>query len=435
MILKKTIVLCLSLMPLAGAVAQKSTQLKNIQQKEVTRIVTTLAADDMMGRQTFTPGIEKAADFISAEFKSIGLQPLAGDTDYKQEFKMYALKPSKTDVTLNKQSLNPDEFFYSTVHRKFEWEEKAPKPVFIGENDDFRQGINTARKLDKDVLVMVHPKHQEMFKRYANSFRQTRPVAELGKGNTLIFVLSPLTEVTSFNIEIKNDVEEMPLANVAGMIPGKRADEYVVFSGHYDHIGTMKAVAGDSIANGADDDASGTTAVITLARHFQKQGKPERTLIFVAFTAEEIGGFGSQHFSKQLNPDEIVAMFNIEMIGKGSKFGPNSAYITGFEKSDFGTLLQQAVKGTPYSFHPDPYPGQNLFYRSDNATLARLGVPAHTISSVQIDQDKLYHSVNDEVESLDMAHMTNMIKAIAMGAKDFVQGKKTPKRVDKTQVQ
>jgi Zn-dependent M28 family amino/carboxypeptidase len=348
---------------------------------------------------------------------------------------MYALKPGKADVTLNKQYLNPDEFFYSTVHRKFEWEEKAPQPVFIGENDDFRQGLTAARRLNKDVLVVVHPKHQEAFKRYAGSFRQPRPVMELGKGNTLIFVLSPLTEVTSFNIEIKNEVEEMPLANVAGMIPGKRANEFVVFSGHYDHIGIMKPVAGDSIANGADDDASGTTAVITLARHFKKQPKPERTLIFVAFTAEEIGGFGSQYFSQQLNPDEIVAMFNIEMIGKGSKFGPHSAYVTGFEKSNFGTLLQQAVKGTPYSFHPDPYPSQNLFYRSDNATLARLGVPAHTISSVQIDQDKLYHSVNDEVESLDMAHMTNMIKAVALGAKDFVQGKKTPKRVDKTQVQ
>ncbi|WP_207433888.1 M20/M25/M40 family metallo-hydrolase [Sabulibacter ruber] len=430
MIYKKTLTLCLSLLPFTGVFAQK-----DIQQKDVERIIRTLAADDMMGRKTFTPGVEKAADFISNEFKQIGLQPLAGDTDFKQEFKVFTLKPSKADIEINGSRLKPEEFFFSTVHRKVEWEEKAPQPIFIGENDDFRQGINKARRVEKDALVIIHPKHQEMFNRYAGYFKQSAPVTELGKGNTKIFVLSPLTQVTSFDIEIKNDVEELPLANVAGMIPGNRTDEYIVFSGHYDHIGTMQPVAGDSIANGADDDASGTTAVITLAKHFKKQAKPERTLLFVAFTAEEIGGYGSQHFSQQLNPDEIVAMFNIEMIGKGSKFGPNSAYITGFEKSDFGTLLQQAVKGTPYSFHPDPYPSQNLFYRSDNATLARLGVPAHTISSVQIDKDKLYHSVDDEVESLDMAHMTNMIKAIAMGAKDFVQGKKTPKRVDKTQVQ
>jgi hypothetical protein len=430
MMLRKTLALGLVLLPLSGAFAQK-----DIKQKDVARIVNTLAADDMMGRKTFTPGIEKAAEFISSEFKKAGLQPLAGDTDFKQEFKMYSLSPDKADIEINGKQLKPEEFFYSTVHRKVEWEDKAPKPVFIGENDDFRQGINKARQQKKDLLVMVHPKHQEMFSRYAEYFKQSSPVTELGKGSTLIYVLSPLTEVTSLDAEIKNEVKEMNLANVAGMIPGKRANEYIVFSGHYDHIGFQKAVDGDSIANGADDDASGITAVITLANHFKKQPKPERTLLFVAFTAEEIGGYGSQHFSRQLNPDEIVAMFNIEMIGKGSKFGPNSAYITGFDKSDFGALLQQAVKGTPYSFHPDPYPGQNLFYRSDNATLARLGVPAHTISSVQIDKDKLYHSVDDEVSSLDMAHMTNMIKAVALGAKDFVQGKKTPKRVDKTQVQ
>jgi hypothetical protein len=427
---KKTFALCLALLPLSGAFAQK-----HIDQKDVTRIIKTLAADDMMGRKTFTPGIEKAADFISAEFKSIGLKPLAGDTDYKQEFKMYTLTSEKADIEIDGTQVKPEAFFYSTTHQKIEWEDKAPQPIVIGEADDFRAAFNKARRSTKDAVVLVHPKHQDMFNRYAGFFKQASPVTETGKGPTMVYVLTDKTQISSFDIEIKNKVNEMSLANVAGMIPGKRAKEYVVFSGHYDHIGIEKPVAGDSIANGADDDASGTTAVITLAKHFKKQGKPERTLIFVAFTAEEIGGFGSQHFSKQLNPDEIVAMFNIEMIGKGSKFGPNTAYITGFEKSDFGTLLQQAVKGTAYSFHPDPYPKENLFYRSDNATLARLGVPAHTISSVQIDQDKLYHSVDDEVESLDMAHMTNMIKAVALGAKDFVAGKKTPKRVDKAQVQ
>lgn len=427
--LKKALILGLALVPCLPVFSQK-----HIEQKEVARIISTLAADDMMGRQTFTPGIEKAAGFISAEFKKIGLRPLPGNTDFKQEFTMYQLNPKSAELEINDEEVKPENFFYSTVHREFEWEDDAPQPFFIGEADDLRQGINKARQQDKNLLVVVHPKHQNMFLRYANYFRQASTVTEVGKGPTLIFVLSKVKNVTEFEVEIKNDVEEKKLANVAGMIEGKRKNEYLVFSGHYDHIGVQQAVEGDSIANGADDDASGTTAVISLAKHFKKGRKPERTLLFVAFTAEEIGGYGSQHFSKQLNPDEIVAMFNIEMIGKGSKFGPNTAYITGFEKSDFGTLLQDAVKGTSYSFHPDPYPSQNLFYRSDNATLARLGVPAHTISSVQIDQDKLYHTVNDEVESLDLAHMTNMIKAIALGAKDFVDGKKTPKRVDKTQV-
>lgn len=227
---------------------------------------------------------------------------------------------------------------------------------------------------------------------------------------------------------------QQQLTNVAGTIEGRRKDEIVVFSGHYDHIGIGKPVANDSIANGADDDASGTSAVIMLADYYKKQPKPERTLVFVAFTAEEIGGYGSRHFSEQLDPDNIVAMFNIEMVGKPSKFGPNSAFLTGYEKSDMGQLLQKRLEGTAYSIHPDPYPEQNLFYRSDNATLARLGVPAHTISSDEIDKDAFYHTVNDEFETLDMAHLTNMVKAIALASQGIVSGKDTPTRVDKSQV-
>ena len=226
-----------------------------------------------------------------------------------------------------------------------------------------------------------------------------------------------------------------PLFNVAGVIPGKsKPEEYVVFSAHYDHLGIRKSMESDSIYNGADDDASGTTAVIALADYFKKINNNERTLIFVAFTAEELGGYGSQHFSKQLNPDKVVAMFNIEMIGKQSKFGANSAFITGFERSDFGPILQKSLTDTKFSFHPDPYPTQRLFYRSDNATLARLGVPAHTISTVQIDTDKFYHQVTDEVSTLDMNNITSTIKAIALSSRSIVSGEATPTRVAKESV-
>jgi Zn-dependent M28 family amino/carboxypeptidase len=122
------------------------------------------------------------------------------------------------------------------------------------------------------------------------------------------------------------------------------------------------------------------------------------------------------------------------MIGKPSKWGQNFAFITGFEKSDFGEILQKNLTGTPFQFKPDPYPEQDLFYRSDNATLARLGVPAHTISTDQIDIDKLYHTVDDEAESLDMKNLTVTIRAIALSSKSIVNGTDTPKRIDKTTV-
>ena len=222
--------------------------------------------------------------------------------------------------------------------------------------------------------------------------------------------------------------------NVVGMIPGRRSDEFVLFSAHYDHIGIRPAVDGDSIANGANDNASGTTAVVTLARYFAQRGTPERTLLFAAFTAEESGGYGSRYFSTQLDPDQVVAMFNIEMIGKPAVEGPNTAWLTGFERSSFGELLQEGVAGTAFSFYPDPYPELNLFYRSDNTTLARLGVPAHSISTTPIDVDRDYHQVSDHVETLDIAHMTNTIRAIAIGAERIVAGDATPTRVDPAKV-
>lgn len=219
--------------------------------------------------------------------------------------------------------------------------------------------------------------------------------------------------------------------NVIGILPGKsKPNEYVIFSAHYDHLG-MKESGDDKVYNGANDDASGTTAVIALARYFKELNENERTLVFVAFTGEEVGGFGSRYFSKSINADEVVAMFNIEMIGTESKWGKNSAYITGYEKSDFGRVLQKNLKKSNFIFQPDPYPSQQLFYRSDNATLAALGVPAHTVSTSKMDSEQNYHQLSDEVGTLDLANMTEIIKAIAISSKSIITGKDTPSRVEK----
>jgi Zn-dependent M28 family amino/carboxypeptidase len=222
-----------------------------------------------------------------------------------------------------------------------------------------------------------------------------------------------------------------------GIIPGKSLpNEYVIFSGHYDHLGVngKRAVNGDSIYNGANDDAAGTTAMIILSKYFSALANNERTLVFAAFTAEESGGFGAQYFSKQFDPLQVKAMFNIEMIGTESKWGKNSAYITGYEKTDMGAILQKNLEGTDFQFYPDPYTDQNLFYRSDNATLARLGVPAHTISTSKMDNEPNYHKPSDEFSTLDIANMTQIIKAIAKSAQSIISGKDTPTRVDTTQL-
>ncbi|MEJ8757308.1 M20/M25/M40 family metallo-hydrolase [Pontibacter sp. H259] len=433
--MKKNIMLVPALVVgLLGSAAAQN--LKPITQEKATRLVKTLSADDMQGRASFTPGGEKAADFIASEFKKSKLKPLPGADNFKQTFKVYRLTPSETEVQVNGEKVAPENVFAITNYKQLEWEPNNERRIIpVGENENGRDALMHVFRMEEDAIVLVHPKHAATFANYQRYMRRGNLVKETGKGTSKVFILTDKQHIQDYEIEVENKVEDLSLTNVAGMIEGKRKDEYVVFSGHYDHIGTHKAIDGDTIANGADDDASGVTAMMLLADFYKKQRKPERTILFVAFAAEEIGGYGSRHFSEQLNPDQIMAMFNIEMVGKPSKFGQNSAYITGFEKSNLGELMQKRLQGTGYSIHPDPYPSQNLFYRSDNATLARLGVPAHTISSVQIDQDKTYHTVNDEFEMLDMAHLTSMIKGIALGSYDVVFGKETPTRLDKTQVQ
>jgi len=218
-----------------------------------------------------------------------------------------------------------------------------------------------------------------------------------------------------------------------GILPGKsKPNEYVIFSGHFDHLGisSRNMKDNDSIYNGANDDAAGVTAMIMLAKYFKKINNNERTLIFAAFNAEEMGGYGATYFSKQFDPAQVVAMFNIEMIGTESKWGKNSAFITGFEKTNMGELLQKNLTGTTFTFYPDPYPTQQLFYRSDNATLARLGVPAHTISTSKMDSEPNYHKASDEVATLDLKNMNQIIKAIALSSKGIISGTETPTRVE-----
>jgi Zn-dependent M28 family amino/carboxypeptidase len=237
----------------------------------------------------------------------------------------------------------------------------------------------------------------------------------------------------SYSFDLSQEGEKVQLSNIVGVLPGKsRPQEYVIFSGHFDHLGinARNLQNSDSIYNGANDDAAGITAMIMLAKYFKKLNNNERTLLFVAFNAEEMGGFGATYFSKQFDPIQVVAMFNIEMIGTESKWGKNSAFITGYEKSNMGELLQNNLSGSNFTFFPDPYPAQQLFYRSDNATLARLGVPAHTISTSKMDNEPNYHKASDEISTLDLKNMKEIIKAIALSSRGIVAGKETPTRVD-----
>ncbi len=393
--------------------------------KESERILKVLASDEMKGRKTFTPDIDRAADFIAAEFKATGLQTWNNSASYRQEFSVTTAKQISASAVLDGVTIDPKEIVVVSFQPDFKMDQSSGYEIAsIKAGANLFTEASKFSAANKNQLVVVDTSFTKMFGRLTflkrNAFKTDR---------NLVFVLAATTP-SKFSVEAKHEITEQKLANVVGVLPGKsKKNEYVIFSGHYDHLGIGKAVNGDSIYNGANDDAAGTTAVIMLAKYFKALKNNERTIIFAAFTAEEIGGFGARYFSKQFDPAKVMAMFNIEMIGTDSKWGKNSAYITGFEKTDMGAILQKNLAGTGFTFYPDPYPDQQLFYRSDNATLARLGVPAHTISTSKMDSEPNYHKVSDQVETLDMENMAMIIKSIALSSRSIVDGKDSPARV------
>lgn len=401
-----------------------------IDKAETERIEKYLSSDELEGRRTFSKGIEKAADFIANEFKQTGLTTLNNSGSYLQKFSRTNVKFVSASGNFDGKPLEMKNLIVVTAEPTVSINETSGYEIVkITKEDNFGTAVRKAISANKNQLVLV----DESFANFFGRLTQLKSNIS-AQQKTMVFVLGS-TVPAKYTIEATHKIEALGLANVVGVIPGKSlSNEYVIFSGHYDHLGvnSAKAVNGDSIYNGANDDAAGTTAMIMLSKYFKKLGNNERTLVFVAFTAEEVGGFGAQYFSKQFDPLTVKAMFNLEMIGTESKWGKNSAYITGYDKTNMGEILQKNLEGSAFKFYPDPYTDQNLFYRSDNATLARLGVPAHTISTSKMDSEPNYHKVSDQFETLDMDNMNEIIKAIAISSRSIVAGKDTPSRVDTT---
>ena len=400
--------------------------LTGITETEVSRIEKTLASDDMRGRKVYTPGIEKAATFIMNEFRESGLVPLKGAKGYAQDFALVEPGMVEMTATLDGKPVDSRNIMVLSAEPVISISTKDNyQKVYVRKDDNLSEVFFKYLDEDKNVVVLVDTSFAAKFHRLA----QIQLSQFSGSGNR-IFILTA-SSPTEYDIRIRQTPKNKKLKNIVGVIPGKsKPDEYVIFSAHYDHLGVGQPDAsGDTIYNGANDNASGTTAILTLARYFGKTKSNERSIVFVAFTAEEIGEFGSAYFSRQFNPEKVVAMLNIEMIGTESKWGGNSAYITGFDKSSLGPLLQKNLAGTTFTFYPDPYTEEMLFLRSDNASLAKRGVPAHTISTSKMDSEKYYHTRGDEVGTLDLANMTRVISAIGISAGPIISGAETPTRV------
>jgi Zn-dependent M28 family amino/carboxypeptidase len=197
--------------------------------------------------------------------------------------------------------------------------------------------------------------------------------------------------------------------NVIGIVKGSQPDEAIMLSAHLDHLGVNEGLTGDKIFNGADDDASGSVAVLELARVLAAGKQPRRTIYFVCFGSEERGGIGSRYFIA--NPPvplaQIVADLTFEMLGRpDAKVPAGTLWLTGFERSTLGPEL--ARQGA--ALVADPHPEQNFFRRSDNYSLAVRGVIAHTVSSFGLHTD--YHRPSDDISKIDFPFMTRSLNSL-----------------------
>jgi hypothetical protein len=235
--------------------------------------------------------------------------------------------------------------------------------------------------------------------------------------------LKPGSTGLTLTLSVPAPVERpVRLRNVLGLLRGSDPalkETYVLITAHYDHLAPRPVGGGDRIYNGANDDGSGTVAVIELASALAAlPERPRRSVLFMTFFGEERGLLGSRHYSR--NPvfpiEQTVAHLNLEQIGRtDSSEGPQigRASLTGFDYSDVGTTLRTAGELTGIEIYKHERNSDTYFARSDNRAFADLGVPAHTLSVAFLYPD--YHSVGDHWEKIDYGNMARVTRAVGLG--------------------
>jgi len=394
----------------------------SISATRVKDIMNVLAGDSLRGRGNGSADLLKAAEFIIREFQEAGLQSLPG---------LYSLF----------HAFHPFGGPKNNVRDKLEWNGKP-----LGENDFLylpaSPGMYSPRQLTDFTVVQVDSFTKNLLLRFANTDKDLLIWSLLPKKNGLgledlsippgkpkgaRLIVYAATPPDSLRLTAMEAYFRMVEYNIIGVLPGRsRPTECIVFSAHYDHEGTVRK-GKDTIMNGANDNASGTTALLMLARYFALRNDNERTLIFCAFAGEEIGLKGSNELVKLLNLQTIKAGINLEMLGI-PQYGKKRVFITGERYSTLPDILSKRLKAAGLKMIREPDEEKMLFMRSDNYPFVDKGVPFHTIMASD-DDDPCYHKPCDEIERIDIPNLTAIIRAIATASRTLISGEETPGKV------
>ncbi len=428
----------LSLVLLAGgpsAAAPLAHGSDAITESSVRALLEFLASDAMNGRGSGTRDEWLAAEFIASQLRLAGLEPVDGDYVQVVEIERAQLAAPPTLSLPSRRFTHGKEFIVSGMSAA---RQSGPLVTFkegltipSGAAVLMPEGVSQppAVTASASIVLSASPLPAAQWGVVASrpvslgtrsvgaAAAAPRTPARVALDKAAYASIAALAEGTVITLEGEAGPPQTTQTwNAVGQLKGRdsnRASEVILLSAHLDHIGNRAApggsAGGDTINNGADDDASGCVAVMEIARVLAAGRRPRRTIVFAFFGSEEAGGFGSRYFSdKPVVPlDRIVANLQFEMIGRpDGAVAPRTLWLTGYERSTLGPEL--ARRGA--RLVQDPHPQQNFFFRSDNIQFARRGVVAHTVSSYGLHKE--YHTVEDEARFVDYRHMTDAIRSM-----------------------
>ena len=399
-----------------------------------------LASDALRGRGSATHDEEVAATYVGAQFMEYGLQPAPGMAEFVQSAAIVAptldghavLRSGKVvlsegaDFTLLTSSGQSVGGPLVRVDAASVATAKVDGAAVLlsggGGEEDYRLAQSLGRAGAAVVMFAQGPGSDAY---YTSGGGKTRvPVGLLGapsgrpRVTAMALDTAALAEVQELRDGDRIDVAVRAVAevsqrktfNAVGWLPGTDPSAgTILLTAHLDHLGVGKAVNGDSIWNGANDDAAGTTGVLELAHALAAGPRLRRGVLFVCYGSEEAGELGSTYFGEHppVPLKNMVANLEFEMIGnQDPKMPPGVLLLTGWDRSNLGPTLKAhgALLG------PDPYPEQHFFERSDNYALALKGVVAHTAAGWGT--PPTYHQPDDDLEHLDLPFMTRAIQSL-----------------------
>ncbi|MCC6670077.1 MAG: M28 family peptidase [Planctomycetes bacterium] len=391
-----------------------------------------LASDAMAGRDTPSPELDRAAELLVARLKAAGVQPGGKGGSYFHTYRKAAARLAQAGIAVRVTGpdgkelvLRPDQdvrvFRVGRAYEVRDTEVERAGPAQLARRGA-QQGAAQRRPLFLEVPEdgAVWQAHAKAVTRLARGGRGGAPWLLVRKG-----VLPEGALRATIAIPEPESVE-VELRNVVAVLPGtQRAEEHVLLSAHYDHVGIGTPNGDDAIYNGADDNATGTTAVLLLAEKLAGTPQP-RSVTFAFFSGEEKGLIGSRAFADDppFPLERIVANLNLEMLGRPKPNERFQAWLTGRGLSDLESIVAPALRAEGVEVVAFPMEAM-LFQASDNFSLAAKGVVAHSLSAGHLHAD--YHKPDDEVDRIDTEHMARVLRGLHAATKVLASGGTVPR--------